>query len=754
MADVFLSYKREDAARVRKLVAALRQCGLDVWWDQDIPPTAPWEATIEKALSEAKAVIVCWSPTSVASENVRSEARVAREDGRLIQVFVKASTPPLFFGERQGVNLTKWRGNADDPRIGSIADAIRKVAAGEPIDGSERPRARHRRQLARFLLALVFAVLLIGGGTLIAWRAAVARPSPEVAVLPFEDLSPAHDKAYFAEGVAEEILSSLSTDRSIRVLGRTSARQIEMNADPKALRNSLGITHLLEGSARTAGDALRVDVRLIDTRDGTTIWQDEYQGRLSDVFAVQDRIASAVAKHLRGLFATAASIPKAPTTSINAYQTYLAARAIMRTRSEPALRQALGLAQQLIATDPKYAPGQALYAELVWLLSDDPDSYGRIPAATAARVAEQHARTAIELAPNQTDGYAALGLIQRVPDQIAIPALKRAIALDPSRADVRIWLAIRLTKAAHYDEALQLSRDAVAIEPLWPMPISDLVTRLAIDGDMPEARQVASQYRSRGGSEAQYYRMLLLIDSRGPDISLAIADGQRAYSLDPTLPDIRLNLMNLYYLLGLEDRARIAVPAAFVRLARPFYSGDSAGLDAQIRRSGPRLWDLPDSGIGFFNLALVHDWTRLNQLYDERPLPPEQLCYHFMEAAQAIVPALRAAGREGEAERFLTCLRNRMTTEARQRARSWYQFYGDYEFDQATLAVFEGNKDSSLQWLQKAVAKGWLGRPYSPNFSDRPQFDALRSDTRLAALQARVDHTIARQRAQVLAQMR
>src|SRR3954470_22818414 len=131
MANVFLSYKREDAVRVRKLVAALREAGLDVWWDEDIPASAPWEATIEQALAEAKAVIVCWSPDAVASENVRSEARVAREDGRLIQVFMKPCSPPLFFGERQGVDLSSWRGKINDPRLSKIAESVRAVAAGQ-----------------------------------------------------------------------------------------------------------------------------------------------------------------------------------------------------------------------------------------------------------------------------------------------------------------------------------------------------------------------------------------------------------------------------------------------------------------------------------------------------------------------------------------------------------------------------------------------------------------------------------------------
>src|SRR5689334_11268179 len=148
MADVFLSYKREDAARVRKLVAALRAAGLDAWWDEDIPGGAQWEATIEKALAAAKAVIVCWSPDSVTSENVRSEARVAREDGRLVQVFLKPCTPPLFFGERQALDLSKWRGNADDVQVSKLAESVRKVAAGERVEGGERLKP-HRRWFER-----------------------------------------------------------------------------------------------------------------------------------------------------------------------------------------------------------------------------------------------------------------------------------------------------------------------------------------------------------------------------------------------------------------------------------------------------------------------------------------------------------------------------------------------------------------------------------------------------------------------------
>src|SRR5690349_16810163 len=166
MIDVFVSYKREDAVRVSKLVQALRDAGLDIWWDEDIPASAPWEATIEKALAEAKAVIVCWSPDAVASENVRSEARAAREDGRLIQVFLRPCTLPLFFGERQGIDLSNWRGRSSDPRIAQLVDAVReKIGVGSDRSAKAMPKPRFDMRL----LAVAGAFILVIGAAVGWW---------------------------------------------------------------------------------------------------------------------------------------------------------------------------------------------------------------------------------------------------------------------------------------------------------------------------------------------------------------------------------------------------------------------------------------------------------------------------------------------------------------------------------------------------------------------------------------------------------
>src|SRR5580692_1333099 len=126
MSDVFVSYKRENLAAVGRLVEALRAEGIGVWWDQDIPPNAAWEATIERALAAAKLVIVAWSPAAVASDNVKAEARWARGQGRLLQVFVEGCEPPLFFGERQGVDLQHWSGEASDGAFHRVLTAVRE----------------------------------------------------------------------------------------------------------------------------------------------------------------------------------------------------------------------------------------------------------------------------------------------------------------------------------------------------------------------------------------------------------------------------------------------------------------------------------------------------------------------------------------------------------------------------------------------------------------------------------------------------
>ena len=139
MADVFLSYAREDAARARQVAQALEQAGLDVFWDNEIPPGATWADHIELKLSQCKALIVLWSQLSTKSQSVREEARLARDKGLLIPVSIDGASPPFGFGEVQTADLSNWNGDQNDAGWRRIVDAISRVAQTGPAPVAPPP---------------------------------------------------------------------------------------------------------------------------------------------------------------------------------------------------------------------------------------------------------------------------------------------------------------------------------------------------------------------------------------------------------------------------------------------------------------------------------------------------------------------------------------------------------------------------------------------------------------------------------------
>ncbi len=133
MPDVFLSYAREDAVRARQVAQALEQTGLEVFWDNEIPPGATWADHIELKLSQCKALIVLWSENSTKSQSVREEARLARDKGLLIPVAIDGASPPFGFGEVQTADLSQWSGDQADPSWRRVVDAVSRVAQAGPV---------------------------------------------------------------------------------------------------------------------------------------------------------------------------------------------------------------------------------------------------------------------------------------------------------------------------------------------------------------------------------------------------------------------------------------------------------------------------------------------------------------------------------------------------------------------------------------------------------------------------------------------
>ena len=357
MSEVFISYKRENLAAVGRLVEALRAEGIGVWWDQDIAPNAAWEATIERELAAAKVVLVAWSPSSVASENVKAEARRARTQGRLLQVFVEACEPPLFFGERQGVDLKHWSGAASAPRFEPCwrpcARGTRKAVEHEPRRA--RPplcpcRASHRSPCC---------------------------PSPISSTDPEQD--------YVADGMVVEIVEALSRIRSIFVIASGSGLSFKgKGVSAQEAARELGVRYVLEGNIRKAGGRVRIGVQLIDAVDGPQIWTHRFEDTLEDVFALQDKVALAVAGKIEPtvLEAEVRHASARPTEDMGSYDLYLRAVPLTRFYSRVEVLQALDLLNRAIALDPDYGSALQLAASCHYLIvnygwSADPESNRR-----------------------------------------------------------------------------------------------------------------------------------------------------------------------------------------------------------------------------------------------------------------------------------------------------------------------------------------------------------------------------------------
>jgi TolB-like protein/Tfp pilus assembly protein PilF len=603
-----------------------------------------------------------------------------------------------------------------------------------------------RKRFWRLLVTGLLLSGLIAAGTVIARRSGlIFTEKVSLAVLPFADLSPARDKAFFAEGVAEEILSTLAAEEGIKVLGRTSARQIERDADPKAIRASLGVTHLLEGSARAAGDQLRVNVRLIDTADGSQLWEEEYQGRLTDVFAVQDRIAGTVVQRLRGTFFKAAVRETRP-TSVDAYQTYLAARALMRDPKKGPLTQAWRLARQIVDAHPDYALGHALYSEGTSLLADSPFTYGDIPADKARRIALAHARQAIRLAPDRAEGYASLGLASH-PQQSIAP-LQKAIALDRSWAALRGRLALALNGLGRHDEAFEQYRLAIETDPIASAIANRYIFALAADGKVDEALKAAKLFVERGGSEAQAWRFRGNALGRTGDESASLAARRRALALDPDLPYQHEWLAIGLHLLGLNEQAAQYSPrvSPYFRL---FVADDRGALKAQVMRDGAKAWSANGIDSAIFSLARARDWPAIARFYDARPTDQRDLCATQPRFAPFVVMTLSATGRSGEASRLQSCIQRSLGAQLNMRHRSPDAYAGELEMWQASLLALRGDR-RALDWLEKALARGWIGQYYSANLADWPQFDGLRGEPRYTEVQRRIDARVEKERAETL----
>lgn len=387
--------------------------------------------------------------------------------------------------------------------------------------------------------------------------AEVAERGNAIAVLPFRNLSTGKDDEYFADGIAEELLDRLTNLPQLKVAGRTSSFAFKgRDVDTRRIAEQLGVAYLLEGSVRRAGERVRVTVQLVRADTGLNVWSETYDRALTDIFAVQDEISTAIAAALQlSLQGPAAGVPQAPRIPLDAYDAYLRGRALMATRSVVDLEASRTEFAKVLAIVPDYAPALTSLARVNLLIPMWSQTSGERTHALVAE-AEQLARRALDAGTDNANAHAVLGTIRGSYQwrwTEAEAEFDRAIALAPGNADIlnfagdlyRSLLDRQRAYAAEgraadldplgvynqddlayldmafgrYEDAISHARNTLAIDPSLYDPY------LVMAWSYGELRQLGAMRETvadaRGRSQAEEPQLLLL------DAWLATAEGRR-----------------------------------------------------------------------------------------------------------------------------------------------------------------------------------------------------------------------------------
>ena len=486
MAQIFISYSRSDRSAIEKLSDALEAAGHAVWWDRHIRGGAAFAKDIEAQLHKADAVIVAWSSDSKESDWVKDEAVFGRDKGILIPINLSGGDAPLGFRQYQIIDFQKWKGEESAEPVQSLLSAIADLTGGEAPKAVTQPPLTLVQKLrsnppllagcAVGLLALIISSIFLlrdtpedsMDETVVDASGRLPAPSEvSIGVLPFADMSPEGNQEYFADGLSEELLNVLVRIDGLKVASRTSSFALKneiLNIGDIAKR--LKVNYVLEGSVRKMDNRIRITAQLIDARDDRHLWSDTYDRHLSDIFRIQDEIATAVVGELRdelGMDADAPVVIKPATENMSAYDMYLRAREKFIARGTANVRESLQLFEQVVDMDPGFARGweglAAVYAIATsWGILDRDYSALSLVAA----------KKALDLDPQLSMPYAVMGLTYRThyptPWAESIQNLKNAIERDDKNANAWLWLGMNYMATGDADAAIDAFDNCMEID--------------------------------------------------------------------------------------------------------------------------------------------------------------------------------------------------------------------------------------------------------------------------------------------------
>ena len=367
-----------------------------------------------------------------------------------------------------------------------------------------------------------------------------------IAVLPFNDLSPAKDHAYFGEGIAEELLGALAKVDGLRVAARRSSFWFKgKEAELAEIAAKLNVEHVLEGSVRRDGNRVRVTAELIDACDGFTIWSETYEREMHGIFALQDDITRSIVDTLKLKLAIS---PAPASRSTDAYDAYLQGLFYSDKSTEEALRKSLEFFHRALEHDPKFSRAWTGIAKAwLWLA----DAY--VPPLEAYPKVRDAAARALQFDDQEAEAHVYLAETKRILDwdlDGAEAEFNRAVVIDPNSTPSNYFVAALHAMRGDRDKALAYLQRTSKIDPasLW---VSNFACEL--------------------------YRYFGLYDE-------AIAAGERALQLDPTFAHYGEPMLAALY----REMGRFDDAIALYQKARQFTGRPGFGLAITYARMSRR----------------------------------------------------------------------------------------------------------------------------------------------------------------------
>jgi adenylate cyclase len=314
-------------------------------------------------------------------------------------------------------------------------------------------------------------------------------PQHSIAVLPFADLSQAHDQQYLADGLAEELGNLLDHIPELRVAARTSAFAFRNKSeDIRTVAKELRVANILEGSIQKAGNRVRITAQLIRADSGYDLWSESYNKSLDDIFALQDQIADAVVQALKVKLLGGSLPDRAAPTNLEAYNLYLQGKFLAGLHTEEGLTAARDNLQHALMIDESYEP---TWTELS-IVYDDMAARGFMPAEQALAKSRDAVQRAIELNPKSARAHVALGYLHMNDDWDWVEAdreIRQALALEPGNADVLHAAGTLDLVLGRTNESVSVLRAALERDPARASSYSNLGVAYFAVGQLDDAER-------------------------------------------------------------------------------------------------------------------------------------------------------------------------------------------------------------------------------------------------------------------------